>query len=165
MTDYQELDTQLRAWLADDAAIAQAAAGLQDDPEHGWGFVPRDDYSRGGGTITPHIGSLWEYESVAHVTRFHPAAVLADIAGKRALLDHVAAWPHEYVDGDTWFSCSQAVGPHDPDEVPGSGCADENRAGDPCDCHLDDRRLTVLRCVAAGYVGRPEFKPEWRHDD
>lgn len=100
--------------------------------------------------------------AAGHIVRHDPATVLADIAGKRALLDYIAVWPHEYVDGDTWFSCSQAIGPHDADEVPGSGCADENRAGEPCDCRLDDRRLAVLRCVAAGYAARPEFKDEWR---
>lgn len=140
MTDYEELDAQLRTWLADDQKLAE-------DAEYAFMHFDTDDQS-----------------AVAYYRRQDPATVLADIAGKRALLDHVAAWPHEYVDGDTWFSCSQAIGPHDADEIPGSGCADENRAGKPCDCHLDDRRLAVLRCVAAGYAAWPEFKDEWRID-
>lgn len=93
----------------------------------------------------------------AHIARHDPAAVRADIAGKRALLDHVAGWEHTYVDGDTWFSCSQATGRSE-DSEPGSGCADELRAGKPCDCGLDDRRLAVLRTIALGYQHRYGFK-------
>lgn len=140
MTDCEEFDVQLRAWLAEDRSLAQ-------DAEYAFMYFDTDDDS-----------------AVAYYRRQDPIRVLADIAGKVALLDHVASWPHEYVDGDTWFSCSQATGSHDADEVPGSGCADEKRAGKPCDCGLDGRRIAVLKCVAAGYVERPEFKPAWRID-
>lgn len=198
MTEYEGLDAQLRAWLAEDAAIAREASGFTVVGTPGnWTPAPGGDEwearesedgdqevlvaLRPGLPRPPDVmGGYWgqvvagseRYDDddpsampyFRHIARHDPAAVLADIAGKIALLDHVAAWPHEYVDGDTWFSCSQAINPHDEDEEPGSGCADEKRAGKPCDCHLDDRRIAVLRCVAAGYVDRPGFKDAWRLD-
>lgn len=165
MFDTEGLIEFLTAQLDADEAVAQAAADLQDDPENGWGFVPREDFNRGGGTITPHIGSLWERESVAHVVRFNPAAMLADIASERALLAYVASWPHDYHD-DSWYSCAQAVDPHADgdrrDNAPGSGCGDERRAGKPCDCGLEARQLGIYRRIAAQYAERPGFKDEWR---
>lgn len=174
MTGYEELDAQLRAWLDGDEALAKSAGRHPGGTVGGHWEVDcpcsgpcQDRYlscQRVEGDIIIYPEGGHDAHQARHIARWDPATVLADIAGKRALLNHVAEWQHEYVDGDTWFSCSQAIGPHDADEIPGSGCADEDRAGEPCDCHLDDRRLAVLRCVAAGYIGRPEFKPEWRID-
>jgi Family of unknown function (DUF6221) len=77
----------LTARLDEDEATAVAASRLQDDPENGWGAIPRPDVgSRGAATITPHIGLLYEAESVAHVVRWNPARVLADIAAKRKIV-------------------------------------------------------------------------------
>jgi Family of unknown function (DUF6221) len=135
MTEYEDLDAQLRAWLDEDQSAAEA-----------------------GESACWHIDYCDPYGPIFQ-DRFTSARMLADIAAKRALLDHVAAWSHELVDGDWWYSCSQAVLPDD--NEPGSGCADEKRAGKPCDCGLDKRRLAVLRCIAAGYVDRAEFRPEW----
>lgn len=196
MTEHEELDAQLRRWLAEDELWAREASRNDDDPvlEGGvhWQWVSGEDevieldtatmawvdedasdislrsrekWPTAYGPLPQFAISRAEEVRIAvggHIIRHDPARVLADIAGKVALLDHVAGWPHEYVDGDTWFSCSQAIGSHDADEVPGSGCADEKRKGQPCDCGLDGRRIAVLRCVAAGYVERPEFKDEWR---
>ncbi len=97
-----------------------------------------------------------------HAARHDPATVLADVAGKRAILAEVLSWQHAHVDGDTWLSCAQAVDPHDEDDTPGSGCADEKRAGGPCDCGPERRRAMMLNALAAGYVGRPGFKDDWR---
>lgn len=196
MSEYEELDTRLRAWLAEDGLWAREASRDGDNPvpDGGvhWQWVGSDDevveldtttmeYVNEGCSVSLRSREYFPNRFVSplpqfaistaeevpiavggHIIRHDPAAALADIAGKLALLDHVAGWQHELVDGDWWFSCSQAVLP-DNDE-PGSGCADEKRAGKPCDCGLDGRRLAVLRCVAAGYVERAGFKDTWRID-
>lgn len=170
MSEYEELDTQLRAWLADDEAVARACLvepfdngfGEIIDPAKRWPPPALRRYSeRDGSGAYRH--SDWVRARVPFITAHSPTAALADIAGKLALLDHLAGWPHVLADGDWWFSCSQAVLP-DNDE-PGSGCADEKRKGKPCDCGLDGRRLAVLRCVAAGYVERAGFNDGWRLGD
>lgn len=172
MTEYEELDTQLRAWLAEDRRLAQDAAdcarpGYGDFDGADWEASEHGDGIHTGGRVIM-VGAFGSLETGIgeHPSRHDPAAVLADITGKLALLDHVAGWAHEYVDGDTWFSCSQAESPNVSNDFagPGSGCADEKRAGMPCDCGLDARRLAVLRCVAAGYVERVGFKDVWRLD-
>lgn len=163
MSEYEDLDAQLRAWLDEDEAVATKPWGLHwrlHGPPGRLGVSDAD-------MAEPLILDACDDGTAEYCVHFQPRRVLADIAGKRALLDHVADWPHEYVDGDTWFSCSQAESPNVGDDFagPGSGCADEKRAGKPCDCGLDKRRLAVLRCVAAGYVARDGFKPEWRIED
>lgn len=170
VTEYEEFDAQLRLWLAEDRSLAEDAArdarpGYGDFDGTDWEASEHGDGIHTGGRVIM-VGAYGSLETGIgeHAARHDPARVLADVAGKVALLDHVASWPHEYVDGDTWFSCSQAIGSHDADEVPGSGCADEKRKGQPCDCGLDARRIAVLKCVAAEYVDRPEFKDEWRID-
>ena len=188
MTDYEDLDAQLRAWLDEDEALARATTPVplagqwratrdkhapEDaklrlvqgrDPYEGeeWNQYEAGEYN---GTPIIVFSAEWHDEAEANlrfIASHDPAAVLADIAGKRALLDHVASWPHTYAGADAWYSCSLAELPSS--DVPGSGCADEKRAGKPCDCGLDKRRLAVLRCAAAGYVDRSEFKAEWRLD-
>lgn len=173
MSEYEELDTQLRALLAEDEALAQACLaepfdrddGVIVDPAKSWPPPALRRYSERNAS-GEHWHSDWVRARVPFITAHSPTAVLADIAGKLALLDHVAGWSHEYVDGDTWFSCSQAESPNVSDDFagPGSGLADEKRAGKPCDCGLDGRRLAVLRCIAAGYVERDGFKDTWRID-
>lgn len=171
VSEYEELDSRLRAWLAEDEALARACLvepfdnGIGEiiDPAKRWPPPALSRYSERNAS-GEHWHPDWVRARVPFITAHGPTAVLADIAGKLALLDHLASWPHEYVDGDTWFSCSQAINPHDTDEVPGSGCADEKRKGKPCDCGLNVRRLAVLRCVAAGYVERDGFQESWRID-
>lgn len=223
MSEYEELDTRLRAWLAEDELWALEASrfSAENNPERGWavpeqipgGMHWRWGYGENWDTFTPDVSispvlnevpepnewhhvtlasvETWEWRlesgtvsqmperiigdsdriptaAAGHIIRHDPARVLADIAGRRALLDHVAGWPHVLADGDTWFSCSQAESPFVSDDFfggPGSGCADEKRKGKPCDCGLDGRRLAVLRCVAAGYVERAGFKDSWRIGD
>lgn len=56
-----------------------------------------------------------------------------------AILAEVQGWRHESVE-DGWYSCST-----DPN------CADDSRAGQPCDCGLSERKLAILHPLAAGY--------------
>lgn len=131
------------------------------DPEGSTVFV---DVRRSDGLGYIHLGApgMFAGPTATHIARHDPATVLANVAGWRAILAEVLSWTHAYVDGDSWLSCAQAVDPHDEDDTPGSGCADEKRAGGPCDCGLDRRRTMVLNALAAPYVGQPGFKPEWR---
>lgn len=87
---------------------------------------------------------------------------LADIAAKHTLLAEVASWQHLVVDGDTWLSCAQAVDQYSDERTPGSGCADDQRAGGPCDCGLEQRRETVLRLLVLPYVGHADYDESWR---
>lgn len=96
-----------------------------------------------------------------HIATWDPARVLADLEAKRAILAEVLSWKHDYIDGDTWFSCAQAVSTLDEESAPGSGCADEDRAGGPCDCGLDRRRATILHAMAAPYAEHADHKPSW----
>lgn len=130
------------------------------DPDGSTVFV---DVRRSDGLGYIHLGTpgMFTGPTATHIARHDPATVLADVAGKRAILAEVLSWQHAYIDGGSWLSCAQAVDPHDEDGTPGSGCADEDCAGGPCDCGLDRRREMMLNALAAAYVGRPGFKPEW----
>lgn len=138
MTEYEELDAQLRRWLADDRSSAA-------DAEYGFMYFDSDDEA-----------------TIAYYKRQGPAHVMADIDGKVALLDHVAGWEHAVVDGNGYYSCGLAVDPDMPFPAPGTGCWDQQLAGIRCTCGLDGRRIAVLKCIVAGYAERPGFKPEWR---
>lgn len=70
------------ARIDEDEAIARAGISGQEDPENGWGYEGR--------ALTPHVGIIHEAAQAAHVTRWHPARVLAECAAKRAIVD--AAW-------------------------------------------------------------------------
>jgi hypothetical protein len=84
----------------------------------------------------------------------YPARILRDVTAKRSLLAAITAEPHDYNPGDEFYSCSQAVDPDEDDpgeNYPGSGCSNEERAGQPCDCGRDARVLRVLRILAGVY--------------
>lgn len=84
-------------------------------------------------------GRLSEY---AYNDRFDPARALAEVAVKRRLVDDLLAEEHLRVDGDEWFSCSQAR-----DKDGELACYNDSRAGLPCDCGRDERvrrRLLLL---------------------
>ena len=157
MTEYEELDAKLRAWLDEDQVYAECAArataGYNGDAAQTWWHYP--SHLRWP-SPNPHAIDPARADYQEH---FSPAAVLADIAGKRALLDQLARWQHEYAE-DSWYSCGLAIEPQEEDAEPGSGCANEANEG-RCTCYLDARRLAVLRCVAAGYASRPEFRTSW----
>lgn len=172
MSEYEALNTQLRKWLAEDEAVAHAATYLPCCAPLGWraadrwshrprGMFTRDD--TGGRAITlltPDYPASTDSgvdliraedggipPAVAeHIVTWDPARVLADIAGKRALLD----WAYvNAADIDGEWDCGHT--------------AEQLRAGE-CTGRGGDAVLAVLRCVAAGYVDRPEFKAEWRLD-
>ncbi|MFE2311641.1 DUF6221 family protein [Streptomyces sp. NPDC059441] len=68
----------LTACLDEDERIARAAAGLQADPENGWGVSDR--------AITPHIAIVHEDEARAHIATWNPTRVLREIEAKRAVV-------------------------------------------------------------------------------
>lgn len=143
MSEEAEYVSWLRQQLDEDEAVAQTAADLQDDPEHGWGVQPRmqPDGSIGRGwTVTPHIGMVFEDESAAFIRRFHPAHALADIEAKRRIVF-------------LWQDPKKAERPdghdgRDPDEV----IRDYDMA-----VMIDE----VVRTLVEAYAARPGYKKEW----
>jgi hypothetical protein len=96
--------------------------------------------------------SDYRYDDVLiHAARHDPARKLRDVKSGRDLLAAILAEPHEVVDGDGWYSCSQAINSYSGDEEPGSGCIDDNRRGQPCDCGRDSRVERLLRILAGVY--------------
>jgi Family of unknown function (DUF6221) len=81
----------------------------------------------------------WNPQVLAHITRYDPARVLADIAAKRGLLEAHGA-EDDCVKEVTWPDLRRI-------------CWMD--AGEPC---------PSLRWLAAPYAGHPEFRPEWRID-
>ena len=88
-----------------------------------------------------------------HIARHDPARTLRDVKAGRDLLAAILAERHAVIPGDEFYSCSQAA---DPDPAPGeggpgSGCSNEDRAGQPCDCGRDARVERLLRILAGVY--------------
>ncbi len=109
----------------------------------------------------------YDQDTADHFAAHAPARVLAEIAAKRAIIAEVASWQHDYNDGDSWYSCAQALLPaadrRDPEDYePGSGCSNDLRAGGPCDCGLERRRGAILEPLAAIYADREDFDEAWR---
>lgn len=71
------------------------------------------------------------------------------VKATRDLVAAILAEPHDYIPGDEYYSCSQAIDPY-PGESgePGSGCSDPERAGKPCDCGRDQRVARLLGIIA-----------------
>lgn len=101
-----------------------------------------------------HDSGVCDYLRGIHL---EPERALAEIALKRKLIAEVAGMRHDYNDGDPWYSCSQAIDPHEDNAEAGSGCIDEERAGKPCDCGRDRRAARLLGIVAAVYSDRPGY--------
>jgi hypothetical protein len=97
----------------------------------------------------------------AHVARHDPARALRRVAVTRNLIAEIMAIRHVYIEGDSWFSCSQAVGEWPGDAEPGSGCSNEDRAGKPCDCGRDARVGRMLGLIAFEWDDHPEYKQKW----
>jgi len=135
--------------------ITEAASAGDHGHEHGAGLV-----------VAANQVALWDCEgslslcmtarTTEHVARWDPDRVLKHITAKRELLAEIMSWRHDYVDGDTWFSCAQAVDPFEEDAEPGSGCSNDGRAGEPCDCGLDRRRTSMLKALAKPYTDHPD---------
>jgi hypothetical protein len=75
------------------------------------------------------------------------------VRAKRDLIAVILAEPHEYIPGDEFYSCSQAVDPYADrgEDYPGSGCSDDGRRGNPCDCGRDGRVERMLKILAGIY--------------
>lgn len=99
---------------------------------------------------------------------FDPARVLRGINAKRRIIDEVLRWRHDYNDEDSWYSCSQATEPYgygrDGSDEPGSGCANEDRAGASCDCGLDRRQRAILSPIASQWSHHEDYRTEWTSD-
>jgi hypothetical protein len=124
-------DVDARSWTADKGGYPDALP-LVDD---GWGRTIVY-----GHATTPAVA--------AHIARNDPARVLRHVKATRDLVAAILAEGHDYVDGDPWFSCSQATEPGEDDSEPGSACADDERRGKPCDCGRDSRAARLLGIIA-----------------
>jgi hypothetical protein len=82
-----------------------------------------------------------------------PARERRRVKAARDLAAAILAEGHQYVDGDPWFSCSQATEPGEDDSEPGSACADDERRGQPCDCGRDSRVARLLGIIAGEWEG------------
>lgn len=119
------------------------------EPPYRWGQDEKDAEVLVGGKAV--IRCDYEYGGrlfADHIARHDPASVLRRCAADRALIAEITAWKHAESE-DSWYSCSQAPAWDDP--TPGSGCANDDRAGQPCDCGRDDRVNALLGHIATGY--------------
>ena len=135
----------VRQCVARDEQVARAAGAdsLEWREDSSWLHDLRDPLpsQRRDHELAPGTKLVSDADA-AHIARHDPARVLAEVESKRAILDEVQSWSHRYLDEDPFFSCSQAVAPGETE--PGSGCADDERAGQPCDCGLGQRRAAIL---------------------
>lgn len=145
--------------LAEMAAFAEARLAEDEaDAQH----IPTDTewYAR----FQPAAGHGRAREMAVRRTASRER-LLAGVGGDRKLLAEIAAMPHLYLDGDAWYSCSQATHPDPCDEDdggPGSGCLDETRTGKPCDCGRDSLARRLLAALVMRWEGHPEYKAgEW----
>lgn len=132
----------LRARYTERRTVAEAAAGLQCDPENGWGITDSSIYAATEKRrwISPHIGMLHESESAEHVVANNPAVVLADLDAKLAILDE-----HPDVnDGD----CGTCVAGHW--GYPTHGGSSPQRY--PC---------RTLRLAAVPFAKHPDYDERW----
>lgn len=109
----------------------------------------------------PDFGACGGPAAEAYWRHFDPRRMLQEIEGARKLVAEAKATPHLYVEGDSWFSCSQAVVWGDEDTEPGSGCSDEERAGKPCDCGRDAKVRRQIRLIALRWDRHQDYKRAW----
>jgi Family of unknown function (DUF6221) len=128
----RDVSEQLAEWLA-----------AQVDADESWIGAENAD----NGLCATNIG-----------VHLDPERALAEAEFKRAMLAEVASMRHRYVDGDSFYSCPQAVSPW-PDDggEPGSGCSDDDLAGAPCDCGRDQRAARMLGAMAEVFKDRPGY--------
>jgi hypothetical protein len=159
-----ELAASIEADVAEDEAVARSVTERQ--PYDEWDAV-------GAGDVDDVALSNWRVVGIAipglkradspaarsvmqHIARNDPARTLRRVKATRDLVAEILAEQHEYVEGDPWFSCSQAVRPGEDDDEPGSGCVDDKRAGQPCDCGRDARAARLLGIIASEWEGSRE---------
>ena len=164
-----ELAASIEANLAEDETTAREGQPDPADPRTGkwtaYGHQPgpadrrQDRRVQMVGTETPETGwtvcEVGQFDHAApiaaHIARNDPARRLRDVKATRDLVAAILAERHDYNEGDSWYSCSQAV---DPDPAPGeggpgSGCSNDERAGKPCDCGRDARVARLLGIIAS----------------
>ena len=107
----------------------------------------------------PDFGSCGGPAAEAYWSRFGPRRMLAEVEAKQAILADVGKWKH-YECEDSWYSCSQAAG--EDDDEPGSGCGDEARAGQRCDCGLDAQAARILKPLVCAWDYHPDYRQHWR---
>ena len=154
-----ELAASIEAHLAED----EAAAGALDGATWRAGTDVGDEYNIG----IVLEGADWQIArcgiekladgelKAAHIARQDPARALRRVKATRDLVAAILAERHDYNEGDSYYSCSQAV---DPDPAPGadgpgSGCSNDERAGKPCDCGRDAKVARMLAIIATEWEG------------
>lgn len=144
MSEYEDLDAQLRTWLDEDRQLARWAASTRSGSPGGhWktgcscdgecrehGDCERVE----GDNITIYNEGGHDADQARHIARWDPATVLADIAGKVALLDALAGNVKRHDSDDRGYAAAM------------------------------DAWELALTHLAATYVERPEFKDAWRID-
>lgn len=94
-----------------------------------------------GDNITIYDEGGHDEDQARHIARHDPAAILAEIETKRYLLE----WCAEVTAHFDWSTLN----------LPGSLLNDPN-------ARATHTAVVALQAMAAPYVGRPGFKPEWR---
>ena len=135
----------LNVWLDVDEASAARAQSLRDKLDD-----PRREIAQ---AVRDGAEHTWRE------TAADPARMLREVKAKRDLIAAILAEKHDWVAGDEFYSCSQAVdyaGLNHESREPGSACSDPDRAGQPCDCGRDARVERLLGILAGVYEdGRP----------
>jgi hypothetical protein len=130
----------LNVWLDVDEASAARAQSLRDKLDD-----PRREIAQ---AVRDGAEHTWRE------TAADPARMLREVKAKRDLIAAILAEKHDWVAGDEFYSCSQAVdyaGLNHESREPGSACSDPDRAGQPCDCGRDARVERLLRILAGIY--------------
>lgn len=152
-----ELVEFLKERLDEDEAAARAGISGQADPENGWGYI-QDGVSRGA--LTPHVGIIHEYIQAAHIIRWHPTRVLAEVAAKRRIIEWHESWPvltetePEFTTtttdvGGMTFAMSKRIAWLTTQEY-------RARFGD------EPPSSPILRLLALPYADHPEYDESWR---
>ena len=128
----------------DAAGLSWSAPDLSDPDNWAAGLAVVDD----NGDAVVYAEGLPTAAQTDHIARNDPERALRRAKAARELTVEILTERHEYVDGDPWFSCSQATEPGGEGE-PGSACADDERRGKPCDCGRDARVARLLGIIAS----------------
>lgn len=153
------------AFIEQCLAADEATAELAGPARVAWLTLRNDDgsmrYTTVAAGVNGEFDEPWcadghEIENPASVrVVYDPARSRRRVRATRELVAEILAERHEYVPGDEYYSCSQAaagvylLNPPPEDLVPGSGCADDDRAGKPCDCGRDQRVARRLDIIAS----------------
>jgi len=132
----------LRGRLDEDEQTARAAFSSQEDPENGWG-AERSEVLRST-AIIPHVGVIHEAVQAAHVVRWDPVRVLAEVEAKRRIMvEHQLQPAHTPSPGCAPYGCETC---HSHPEF---------GVGPFGDC-------TTLKLLALAYAWHEDYREEWR---